>query len=584
MHYDYTADFETTTDENDCRVWAFAVATIEDEPKITYGTNIQQFFDWISELNYNPKIYFHNLKFDGEYILHYLLSHGFEWKPDRKSCTDFTFNTLIMGTGLFYKIEVYFKKQGHKVKKVTFLDSLKILNFSVDQIAKDFKLPIQKLKIDYDEYRAPNHELTAEEIAYIRNDVGIMARALNITFKNGLTKMTIGSNALSEYKDTQPKFRKLFPVLDPVTDKDIRRSYRGGWTYLNPDYAGKMIGSGCVIDKNSMYPSQMYFENLPIGYPIAFDGKYEEDLLHPLYVQSFSCIFQIKENRLPSIQIKSGFSFRPNEWLTSSNGELVHLTLTNLDLDLFLKNYDVENLVWHGGWKMRSAGNLFVDYIDHWTEEKINAKKAGNNANYILSKLLLNSLYGKFGTNPISVQKAPELVDDVIKYHIQNPEIREPVYIPMAAFITSYARTNIISTAQKIVDYSLEKYGKNLFVYSDTDSIHCLLSKSELESMKDDLDLDPYRLGAWDVESEFDQAKFLRQKCYIEKIGGELNVHIAGLPRKLAKYMTFENFHEGFTTDDLPEEVRRGNEKLTYKHVKGGVILKPTDFTIKRGK
>ncbi len=581
MHYDYTADFETTTDENDCRVWAYAVATIEDEPQITYGNSIEDFFNWISELDYNPKIYFHNLKFDGEFIINFLLNRGFEWVKTEKEAGEFTFLTLITGNGLFYKIEVYFNKtSNHKVKKVVFIDSLKLLNFSVEQIAKDFKLPIQKLSIDYKEKREMGHILTREEVDYISNDVGIMARALNVMFNRGLKKMTIGSNALNNYKGTQEKFKNLFPVMSLDLDRDIRKCYRGGWTYLNPNYKNRMLESGCVIDKNSMYPSQMYYQPLPVGRPCFYEGEYQEDPLYPLFVQSLSCSFELKPNKLPCIQIKSGSIFKVNEWLTSSNNELVNLTLTSLDLKLFLENYNVYDLTYYCGWKFRVANGLFNEYIDYWTNEKIKSKKEGNGANYLISKLMLNSLYGKFGTNPISITKQPYIEDDVVHYKIEEPEEKNPVYIPIAAFVTGYARTNIIRTAQLIVDYSLEKYGENRFVYSDTDSIHCLLPKSDLLEIPR-LDLDPYRLGAWDCESEFDRAKFLRQKCYMEEIDGDLSVHVAGLPRKLAKYMTFENFHPGFNISELGEEVLKGNEKLTYKHVKGGVILKETDFTIK---
>lgn len=580
MNYDYTADFETTVDESDCRVWAYAIATIESEPQIQYGNSLDDFFEIWTELDYNPKVYFHNLKFDGEFIIHYLFTHGFEWVKDRKDAYEWTFTTMITGNGLFYKIEVYFNKTKHKVNKVTFLDSLKLLNFSVEKIAVDFGLPIRKLELDYKAKREVGHELTAHEIDYISNDVGIMARALNIMFDKGLTKMTIGSNALKSYKDTQAYFQRLYPVMGVELDTDIRKSYRGGWTYLNPDYKATELGSGCVIDKNSMYPSQMYYQPLPVGRPCFYEGQYELDPDYPLYIQNISCSFKLKPNKLPCIQIKSGSIFKVNEWLTSSNDELVNLCLTSLDLKLFLENYEVYDLSYHSGWKFKSANGLFNHYIDYWTSEKIEAKQNGNGANYLIAKLMMNSLYGKFGTNPVSVTKQPFVEDGVVRYKILDPETKEPIYIPMAAFITAYSRYNIISNAQKIVDYSVAKYGVNKFVYADTDSLHCLLSRDEIAEIPG-FDLDPYRLGAWDVESEFSRAKFLRQKCYMEEVNGELSVHVAGLPRKLAKYMTFDNFRIGFNINELGEEVLRGNEKLSYKHVKGGVILQETDFTIK---
>ena len=49
-------------------------------------------------------------------------------------------------------------------------------------------------------------------------------------------------------------------------------------------------------------------------------------------------------------------------------------------------------------------------------------------------------------------------------------------------FITAYARKKTIETSQKIKEYSIKKYGKDLYIYSDTDSIHTLLNIEELKN------------------------------------------------------------------------------------------------------
>ena len=485
--------------------------------------------------------------------------------------------------GQWYSIEIYFDTKNKKhINKVTIYDSLKILNFSVEQIAKDFNLPIQKLLIDYKEKREVGHELTDDEINYIRNDVEIMARALQIMFKEDLTKMTIGSDALSNYKKINTNFNKYFPTLPFEIDKDIRRSYKGGFTYLNEIYKGQETGAGIVFDKNSMYPAKMMYEKMPFGDPIFFDGKYEEDILYPLYVQTLSCIFEIKDDMLPTIQIKNNLSFIPNEYVKSSDGDIVTLTLTNIDLDLFLEHYNVYELTYHSGWKFRAVKGLFSEYIEYWTDKKIQAKKDGNGAMYRISKLLLNSLYGKFGLNPIVRSKYPFLDENgVVKYGMYESEIRDSIYLPIATFITSYARKDIIESSQKIRDYSMKKYSKDLYVYSDTDSIHCLLDEEkDIEDLKQILEIDDYKLGAWKLESKFKKGKYLRQKCYIELDYNEkLNVTVAGLPKKIGDLITFDNFKVGFTTENI--DTNDDRKKLTYKHVKGGVLLVETDFTIK---
>ena len=90
--------------------------------------------------------------------------------------------------------------------------------------------------------------------------------------------------------------------------------------------------------------------------------------------------------------------------------------------------------------------------------------------------------------------------------------------------------------------------------------------------------IDDYKLGYWKLESTFKRGKYIRQKCYIEEDEEDkINTTIAGLPKKLGKYITFDNFKEGFEilADDEKEH------KLRFKHVKGGVLLVDTDFTIK---
>lgn len=594
----YSADFETTTDENDCRVWAYAVCSIDDPTDFQYGETFEEFIEFCSQPKINYTLYFHNLKFDGAFIISWLLHHGFEYISDKKERRDYTFTTLITDMGQFYSIEIYFKVRGNNVNKVKILDSLKIFpNFSVERVAEGFALPIRKLEIDYKAKRPIGHKLTEQEVDYIRNDVEIMARALKIMFDQGLNKMTIASDAFASYKQFVPGFRGRFPILPKAVDEDIRLSYRGGFTYVNEIYKEKPVGKGICIDKNSMYPSKMVQQPLPFGKPEFFEGKYQKDPLMPLFIQSLTCKFELKKGKIPNIQLKNNLSFIPNEYLSSSNNELVTLSLCSPDYQLFKENYFISDITYHGGWKFRQCKGMFDDYINYWMDQKIKAGKEGNQPMRQIAKLMLNSLYGRFGLSITARQKYPYLDENgVVRYALLPEEEREPVYIPVACFITSYGRVDTIRTSQKIRDYSLKKYGYDTYLYSDTDSIHCMLNDEDLEALKEDIFIDDYALGAWAKESEFDRALFIRQKCYIEEENGKLNVTVAGLPKYLAPLITFENFKKGFSTGGLTldemidlaskngaslEEINKLHHKLTYKYVKGGVILADTDFTIK---
>lgn len=113
---DYTADFETTTDENDCRVWAYGICNIDNTDDFIYGNDIDEFLNFCRKKE-NHNIYFHNLKFDGEFIISRLLNLGFEHIEEKKEKRDKTFCTLISEMGQFYSIVVYFEVKKKKLIK-----------------------------------------------------------------------------------------------------------------------------------------------------------------------------------------------------------------------------------------------------------------------------------------------------------------------------------------------------------------------------------------------------------------------------------------------------------------------------------
>ena len=303
----YTADFETTTDLDDCRVWAFAVCPVDGRYEVEYGNSIEGFMSWC-ECVANCRVYFHNLAFDGAFLISWLETHGWRWVEKRQDVSDMTYTTLISDMNQVYSITLYFTPQW----RVTIYDSLKVIPLSIEQMAKAYRLPILKGELDYAAYREPGHVLTQEEKDYIRNDVQIAAMALKTVLDEGMQKMTAGSNALYTFKKSvggAHGFRKLFPLLDSQQDAFIRKAYRGGFTYVNPMFAGRKLGEGIVFDVNSLYPSVMAScdgQLLPYGKPVWFDGEPPfGDSHHPLWVASVSCKFKVKPEHIPSIQSRS---------------------------------------------------------------------------------------------------------------------------------------------------------------------------------------------------------------------------------------------------------------------------------------
>lgn len=567
----FSADFETCTWKDDeTWVWAWAVCEIGNESNLIIDNNIESFIEYCRKQK-NSVFYFHNLKFDGEFIIYYLLKNGFKHVEDKKDIEDKTFTTLISDMGQFYNIVVYFKKGNKEYTKATFIDSLKIIPFSVEDIAKTFNLEISKLNLDYDKPREIGHIITKEEKEYIQNDVKIVAKALEEFFKQDLTKMTIASNSLTNYKKLvgKSRFEHCFPTLDKELDGELRKSYKGGFTYLNPIYTEKDVKNIVNLDVNSLYPYVMYSKPLPFGEPKYFEGKYKEDKIYSLYIQKFICSFEIKENKIPTVQIKGNMSFIPNEYLESSNHELVELAMTNIDFEMFKEHYNIYNLTYIEGWKFKSMKGIFTDYIDYWIKIKNQATINKNIGLRTIAKLMLNSLYGKFATTLEVQSKIPYLGDDeIVHYRLSEKQEKNGLYVPIASFITAYAREKTIETSQKIKEYSINKYGKDMYIYSDTDSIKTILPIEEITKF---CDIDDVKLGYWKNEGIATKGKWIRQKCYLEEIDGKMEITCAGMPKRCYSQVEWKKFKVGFTCSG----------KLTFKHVKGGVKLVDTDFTIK---
>lgn len=540
----YCADFETTTDKNDCRVWSWGIIKVGKLTDYVDGISIDGFMTHVSQRS--AHIYFHNLAFDGTFILDWLLKHNYTWTKETPDVNQFS--TLISRMGKFYSITVVFDT-GYRVE---FRDSYKKLPMSVSVIAKAFKLHDQKLEIDYEKPRSIGYIPTPQEKRYQRNDVAIVAQALEIQFNEKMTRLTVGSDSLAAYKKTIGKlFNRRFPVLSPEIDSEVRKAYRGGFTYASPRFAKKLNGPGSVYDVNSLYPSVMRTALLPYGDPIYSEGGPVTD--RPLYIASITITAKLKKDHIPCIQIKKNLSFNPTSYLTEIK-EPTTVVATNVDIELWKKHYNLKIISWNGTFEFRGSHGFFDEYVDHFMEIKKNSEGGLRQ----IAKLHLNSLYGKFATNPDITGKHPVLKDNQVSLEMNEIEMRDPVYTPMGVFITAYARKKTITSAQ-------ENY--NTFAYADTDSLHLVGPTSP----PDTLWVDPVELGAWKHESNFTEAVYIRAKQYAERIDNRLDVHIAGMPRSIAQTLTMEDMLNGGTWDG----------KLIPTRVPGGVVLRNTTFTLR---
>lgn len=655
----YVSDFETTTDNPDkVAVWSAHTIKVGKGVECTHEncahqTNIADYVAYLEKLTRSDDItvLFHNLKFDGSYIIDYmekspdwnlysidfyepefedretlLLDRTSEMGTKGMKSHDFTY--AISDKNVMYSIT--FKAGYHFC---TIRDSLKLLPFSLRKIAKDFNTPHQKLEMDYGN-KQPGYVPTPEEMAYIDNDVFVLKEALEIFMtltghdEDGELPWTIGAECLREIKqifkdehmgEWDPFFPSQFDAKcgsadNFITmDEYVRRSYKGGWCYVNDKWKGIEIttevvenyfrnrgmtkqlkhlkqfrGIGFVYDVNSLYPSQMHSKSGSF-YPYG-NGKYAEGDITPeerkyydrkrmYYFIHIQCEFQLKKDHLPCIQIKNDMRYPSTEWLKSSDvtnyitgkrtRNIVDLYLSCIDYELFLEQYDVKNLKVISHISYSAFSGIFDTYIGKWYK----IKQVSKGAKRATSKLFLNNGYGKFAQAPDGsyIILLPE--DNVLKSHIHKQgDPNRAIYIPIGAAVTSWARNFTIRHAQENYD---------IFVYADTDSLHMLGHYTDAI----DIEEHPTNLCCWKCESTWDHAIFAGQKRYIEHVIEDdhspiepfNNIKCCGLGDKAKKVLdvwlndgtkTYSDFKRGLIVP--------GN--LKGRRVEGGIYLNEQPF------
>jgi len=641
----FACDFETTVykGQRSTEVWSAAITEIfgtDESVEVLYS--IDEFFAYIFKNHVFKKqiYYFHNLKFDGEFIVWYLLNSGYKKDMNAtkrpQDMDDNSFNTVISTMNQWYIINL--KVDGHLY---IFRDSLKLLPFTLRAIGKSFKTKHQKTTMAYEGDRMPGYIPDADELEYIKNDVLVLREGLEEMFKQGYTGLTIGSCCLTDFKRNfygVNNYKRDFPNLEETSldesfgdinvDSYIRRAYRGGWCYTRfPGYEPEYPGE--TDDVNSLYPSVMVSGYYPYGKPHMWSGNYIPKTLlkadgynenYFFYIR-FTCRFKLRKGYLPFVSVKDSIYYPATKMLETSQihdkygtplrvfdshtGEFkentITLTMSCIDFKLFLIHYKVTDFVIHDGIFFHAVKGIFEDYINYYMEMKKQATINNDPVKRQIAKLFLNNLYGKFAASSNSSYKECILDPETQTTMFVDVEQfdKTPGYIAIGAAVTAWARYFTITAAQK---------NYKMFRYADTDSLHLELMPGETVKGITYHDTD---LSCWKRESTWDRAIFVRAKTYIE-YNEELDEYIikcAGLPQHCKmlfeatiRYPTYESRikwleekgellqgltvaeteflqHKHYIEDFTPGFVIPG--KLMPVHIPGGVLLRKVNFTIR---
>ncbi len=599
----YTADFETSTplwfdkeyqkktygiehDEPErARIWAWDVCKEVGKQYVhKSGTNMLSFMLFLKRLQPNCLIAFHNLAFDGSYIISWLLEQGFTHVSDTRPRA-YEFSTCISDMGQHYCYEINLG-DGHVV---TIMDSLKYIMASVKEIAKMYNLPILKGECDYNKYRFPDEPISDSDLSYIHNDTEIMRRAISINLSHGQRKFTQAGNARFEFKHTFPNgsYDVYFPELPNDVDAELRKAYVGGFCYVNPKYRCKDLGEMISMDYNSMYPSQMLFKPMPYGEPWFGRGKYRKEELPTeqldLYIQNVTAMFELKEDGIPMIPKRKMVLRQPDTYLTSSEGKMITMTLSSPDLELFFMNYDVLRIEYNWFYAFKSCKGRFItpEEAKHMTKDEIISESGKGSLYYkyflkwryikeysqgterAIAKRMQNALYGAEACNPLRSSSIPYLDENgLLKYTIHEAKDGTPMYLPASIFTTAWSRYEIIT--------AIHKY-RDRFVYCDTDSLYMLG-----HNIPKDINIHDSLYGFFKIEHIIEKARFIGAKRYIyyartpKSRDYKWEIACCGAGDSIKSQMCWRNF--------LPNRTFYG--KLSMKTIAGGKHLVETTYRL----
>lgn len=318
---------------------------------------------------------------------------------------------------------------------------------------------------------------------------------------------TLSSIAFSGYRTNFMKKDQIPKILSRL-HYTIKESYYGGITEV---YKGKGFNINSY-DINSLYPSAMLNNPMPVGFPKYFSGNIllSDPNAFGFFKVKVSTPLDLNKPTLPMrLKTEDGVRtvFPTGTWTSWYFSEEIK--------DKWQDGYSFEVLEGY----CFEKDYIFTEYINLLYEIKCNTDSS--DSLYYIAKLLMNALYGRFGLNP-------EAREVVIVTHEESEKIiaerKNVLIIPLLGgkVMVSYdlhseEEINItdisVSVSSAIAAYSriemskyIRKYDKNL-LYIDTDGI-------KVDTELDASEIDNKKLGKMKYEFSFKEAVFPGLKVY----------------------------------------------------------------------
>lgn len=426
------------------------------------------------------------------------------------------------------------------------------------------------------------YDIKEECLEYCKNDVSILRKALeyyrtmsiDITGIDPLKKITIASYAYEYYRYAHLK-EKTIGLLNRTEYNFARRSLQGGRTNaLGFYYKGLMR----YIDVVSLYPSVQLNGVYPINHAtIDNDPDLDEtikqinndivgfaevdiippkNLYHPLLLVHKDG--KLVENLMDEDFIKKVYTYCELKKALSLGYKIEHVYETHV--------YEKRN-------------DLFKSYVDKLFELKNKFSKNKKVGKKAIVKMLLNSLWGKFGQKDINkkdeflsrkkffdvISKDVDVIDfeelssDCIFIQYRDRESENLHLNNSNPAIASYTT----SQARLILYEAMEKLGDRV-LYHDTDSIIYRSDKSLIEETTD--------IGGWELEAELKEFVSIGAKSYAYKTNdNKVVVKSKGFNTEWVKFKDYKDIIDCAFSEDNIKKTKNYLDDFYMKRNKTGI-------------
>ena len=480
----------------------------------------------------------------------------------------------------------------------------------------------------YEKKRYPWTELNDLEMEYIVNDVIGLVEAYQKDMErdhDNLKSIPLTSTGYVR-RDCKRSMRDYskYAIQNMFPDAEIftylRKAFRGGNTHANRLFVGDIVENVKSYDRSSSYPDVMINYQFPMSKFVEIDNPSildfeRETKAHKAILMHF-CVTNVKLHDqfygCPYLPIAKCESLRE---CVNDNGRVLSAdflitTMTDIDFDIFLNQYDFDDLriikMWSAryGFLPEALRRTIAEYYRRKTELK---GVIGKEQEYDKSKALLNACYGMMVQNPAKVtydfvdghfvQSQKELMEILDEY-----KKRAFLEYQWGVWVCAWARLFL----EKAIRLIHETPGA-WFLYCDTDSVKfigdvdfmALNKEIEAVSKKNgSYAFDPsgkcHFTGVYEYEETYKKFRTWGAKKYVYEDDNGLHCTTAGVNKKrgateLEEHGGIEAYDIGFVFRDAggTESVYNDDTEIGFVEIDGkqveigpNIVIRPSTYTL----